>query len=216
MARQEAVTLSGPAGDLEGLLETPDEARAVGVVCHPHPLYQGTMLNKVAHTLARAMHDVDTAVLRFNFRGVGNSAGEHDHGVGETEDALAAARWVRGRYPGLPLVLAGFSFGGRVALATARRADCNALITVAPAVGPEGLAPKTQPQMPWLIAQGGADDVVACDDVLAFVNTLAPGPELVVFDDVGHFFHGQLTPLRHQVVAFLRAAAQTGGDEEQQ
>ncbi len=105
-----------PPGALEALLEEPDhrEPRMAAVVCHPHPLYGGTMHNKVVYRLARGLRAPGIVVLRFNFRGVGASEGEHAHLEGEIEDARAALAWLRARYPDLPYALAGFSFGSRV------------------------------------------------------------------------------------------------------
>ena len=94
---REALTLDGPAGRIEALLDTPAGplARAVGVVCHPHPQHQGTMLNKVVHTLSRALNDLQVPAVRFNFRGVGASEGAYADGLGETDDALAVAAWAQ-------------------------------------------------------------------------------------------------------------------------
>ncbi len=116
--RIESHLIDGPAGQLEALLEEPEGAAPVGVclVCHPHPLGGGTMHNKVVHRTAKALRLSGRAVLRFNFRGVGKSEGQHDHGVGELEDARAALAWLRARYPDLPYLLAGFSFGSRIIL----------------------------------------------------------------------------------------------------
>ncbi|MBI1358554.1 MAG: hypothetical protein GC160_29810 [Acidobacteria bacterium] len=118
----ETLYLQGPAGRLECLHEGPEEdvrIRQAAVVCHPHPLFGGTLHNKVVFRLARAARNADAAVLRFNFRGVGQSAGEHDDGLGEQDDVRAAARFMKDRYPGLPLVLAGFSFGASMSLRVA-------------------------------------------------------------------------------------------------
>jgi uncharacterized protein len=114
--RIESHTLAGPAGDLESLLEEPEdrEPRMAAVVCHPHPLFGGTLHNKVVYRLARGLRRAGIVVLRFNFRGVGRSSGEHAHLEGEIEDARAALAWLRDRYPDLPYALAGFSFGSRV------------------------------------------------------------------------------------------------------
>ena len=200
--------IDGPAGQLEAVLETNGEPRAVAVVCHPHPLHQGSMLNKVAHTLARAMLDAGAAALRFNFRGVGRSEGSHDDGVGEVDDALAAADWLTRRYPDLPLLYSGFSFGAGMAARAAGRRDCTGLVTIAPAVYHESYRGFVQPQVPWLIVQGSDDDVVDCDRVVAFFNDLEPGPEMIVMDEVGHFFHGKLTPMRRHVVDFVDSVLQ--------
>jgi alpha/beta superfamily hydrolase len=117
MARRiESHDLPGPAGLLEALLEEPDEQAPTqaALVCHPHPLYGGTLHNKVVFRLARGLRRAGAVVLRFNFRGVGRSQGEHGHLAGEIEDARAALEWLRARYPDLPYALAGFSFGSRV------------------------------------------------------------------------------------------------------
>lgn len=113
--------LNGPAGRLEALHEEPGGGRAVtraAVFCHPHPLYGGTMRNKVVFRLARAARESGAAVLRFNFRGVGVSEGAYDEGRGEQDDCRAALAWMRSRYEGLPLLAGGFSFGSRIALRT--------------------------------------------------------------------------------------------------
>jgi uncharacterized protein len=117
MARKiESLLLEGPAGKLEALLEEPGngDPREACLVCHPHPLFGGTLHNKVVYRIARAMRHSGAVVLRFNFRGVGASEGEHDHGPGEMEDARAALAFLRGRYPQLPFSMAGFSFGSRI------------------------------------------------------------------------------------------------------
>jgi hypothetical protein len=114
--RIESLSIEGPAGRLEALLEEPEDAapRLCAVVCHPHPLYGGTMHNKVVYRLARGLRRAGIVVLRFNFRGVGASSGEHGHLEGEIEDARAALAWLGARYPTVPYALAGFSFGSRV------------------------------------------------------------------------------------------------------
>lgn len=199
--------LSGPAGQLEALLEAPKgETRATAaVICHPHPQFQGTMLNKVVHTLSRSMNDLGVPVVRFNFRGVGASDGEYGEGIGETEDTLAVASWMRERYPDSDLCLLGFSFGAMIACRAAMATDAGYLVTVAPAVSRlSGILEGGQPDCPWLIVQGDADEVVSCDDVINWFNELAPGPYLRVLPDVSHFFHGRLTLLRETTVGWFR------------
>jgi alpha/beta superfamily hydrolase len=199
--------ISGPAGELEALLEEPkgDLRPYVAVICHPHPLYHGTMLNKVVHTLSRAMNDLRVPVVRFNFRGVGASDGDYADGIGEAQDALAVAAWAGTRYSSTRLCLLGFSFGGMVACRAALDADVAHLVTVAPAVSRLGaILDGRQPECPWLIVQGDADEVVDCADVVEWFNSLAPGPELAVLPDVDHFFHGRLTLLRETVVDYFK------------
>ena len=125
MARKlQSISLAGPAGRLEALLEEPDsnsKIKKAVVFCHPHPQYGGTMHNKVVYRMVRAARDQGAAVLRFNFRGVGSSSGLYDGGMGEQDDLRAAILYMRDRYSGIPLVTGGFSFGARVALRVACR-----------------------------------------------------------------------------------------------
>lgn len=203
---RESLMLHGPAGRLEALLEEPkgEPREYVAVICHPHPLFHGTMLNKVVHTLSRSMNELRVPVVRFNFRGVGASDGAYGEGIGETDDALAAAEWLRKRFPETRLCLLGFSFGAMVACRASLLTDTAYLVTVAPAVSRlAGILDGRQPECPWLVVQGDADEVVACDDVVDWFNTLEPGPELSVLPDVSHFFHGRLTLLRETVVAWF-------------
>ena len=144
--------IDGPAGPLEARIEEPapgEVPAAVGVVCHPHPLYGGTMQNKVVHTLARAMQELGAPTVRFNFRGVGGSAGAYDGGAGELEDALAVCDWARRRWRCDAFWLAGFSFGSAVALQAAGSVRPRALVTVAPPVGRIIVAPVARPSCPW-------------------------------------------------------------------
>lgn len=203
----ENLLLDGPAGKLEGLLEYRQDSGPAGiaVVCHPHPAGGGTMHNKVAHTLARAFVRLDFAVLRFNFRGTGKSEGDYDEGRGELQDALAAIRWMRDRYPDLPLWLAGFSFGAAIAIRAAVEIRADGLISIAPAASRFAADLGTQPACPWLIVHGDQDELVDVDDTVEWMNRLEPGPELTVFPDTSHFFHGKLVMLREVVENFVRA-----------
>ena len=117
----ESALLRGPAGNIEVLIDAPATVRGIALVCHPHPLFGGANTNKVAHTLARAYRDLGYAVIRPNFRGVGRSEGEHDHGEGETEDMLSVISWAESRWGVQPLALGGFSFGGYVQVRVATR-----------------------------------------------------------------------------------------------
>ncbi len=202
-ATAEPLSLPGPAGQLEALLEIPAAgAGNCAVICHPHPQQGGTLHNKVVHTLARAFHELGFASLRFNYRGVGASAGHYADGVGETDDALAMLTWAEGRFGAPSLALAGFSFGGAVAFNAATRRLPLALVTVAPAVDRVVVAAGRRPECPWLIVQGTADDVVAPGRVGAWAGGFIPPPELKLLPAVGHFFHGALNELRAAVVGF--------------
>jgi alpha/beta superfamily hydrolase len=205
----EHATLAGPAGDLEALIEVPARARqdAFGVICHPHPLFGGTLQNKVVHTLARSFQELGVPTIRFNFRGVGRSAGAFAEGRGETEDALAAVAAGRQRWPGGAPWLAGFSFGGAVAFRAAARAHAHLLVTVAPAVRLIDVSNIEMPQCPWLVVQGDADDVVEPQGVIGWSAEREPAPQVTVLPGVGHFFHGRLRELQSAVVDFARTRA---------
>ena len=164
------------------------------------------MQNKVVHTLARALHDVGTATLRFNFRGVGGSTGAFADGIGETEDALAAVEFGRARWPGAVPWLLGFSFGAMVALRAAVRVDAQRLVTVAPAVGRVEVG-DALPSCPWLLIQGDADDVIDAKAVLDWAQGLARSPIVRLLEGAGHFFHGRLPELREAVVEFLQSTS---------
>jgi alpha/beta superfamily hydrolase len=198
--------IDGPAGILEALLEDPGgDGTRFAVVCHPHPLHGGTMHNKVVFMLARALQEQGMPTLRFNYRGVGRSAGSYDAGRGETEDALSVIAWGRRRWPGARLVLAGFSFGALVSLRAALAAGPEHLISVAlPVTRLEG--PVRRPDCRWLLVQGDADELVECREVRAWAERFEPSPTLRVFAGGDHFFHGRLHELKAAVEAHLRAA----------
>lgn len=203
--RAELFRVDGPAGQLEALVEAPPEVRGVAVICHPHPLYQGTMTNKVVHTLARVFNDQSLVAVRFNFRGVGASDGSYDEGRGETEDALAVRRWAQSQWPEQPVWMAGFSFGAFVALRSAAQCQPAGLVSVAMPIQRFDVAAQPQPRCPWLIVQGDHDELVDADAVVDWVDSLEPGPELVVLEGVDHFFHGKLRLLRDTLNTLIGA-----------
>jgi alpha/beta superfamily hydrolase len=208
VTRAEVFTVAGPAGVLETRLELPDPTGQVsvfGVVCHPHPLYGGTMDNKVTHVLARAMNECGAPSLRFNFRGVGASAGSFDNGRGETADLEAVVAEGRRRFPGATLWLGGFSFGAFVALRAAGELRPAKLVAVAPPVARFDLGSIAHPDCEWMLAQGDADDVVPPDAVLAWAAAQPRPPRLHVLQGAGHFFHGKLHELKPLVLEFLKA-----------
>jgi len=209
--RAERVTLEGPAGAIEALVEMPAVGPAggaaapagFGVVCHPHPLYGGTLDNKVVYTVARAFVELGVPTIRFNFRGVGHSAGEYDEGRGETADVLAVITYGRGRWPGAALWLGGFSFGGAVAVRAAPQARPERLVTVAPGITRVPMEGIESPDCPWLIVQGDADDVIDPAAVRAWASRQSTAPAVRVLPGAGHFFHGRLHELRSVVLDFL-------------
>jgi len=199
------MTLSGPAGDLESILEVPaaDDIVGAAVICHPHPQHGGTMHNKVAHTLARSFVRLGFAALRFNFRGTEGSSGSYDNGVGELDDALAAIDWLAQQHPQLPLWLGGFSFGAAIAIKAALERPVAGLVSVAPAVYRFADGLEKQPECPWLVIQGDEDELVEIDETISWFNDLLPGPELLVLPGAEHFFHGRLNDLRTAVMEFI-------------
>ncbi|HVN05385.1 MAG TPA: alpha/beta fold hydrolase [Bryobacteraceae bacterium] len=202
--RIESHLLDGPTGKLEALLEAPEDAepRALAVVCHPHPLFGGTMHNKVVYRVARALRSSGHAVLRFNFRGVSKSEGQHDEGAGEIEDARAALDWLRNRYPGLPYTLAGFSFGGRVALNLAcSLADVERVIALGfPAkLDPVGMLAHCA--IPKIFIQSTHDEFGPPPEMQAFFAQVAEPKRLIWIAADDHFFAGGLDELERQVAA---------------
>ncbi len=212
-----AITLAGPAGAIEAIVEGPEAdvvARpVVMVICHPLPTEGGTMHNKVVTMTARALHQSGAATVRFNFRGVGHSEGRFDHGDGERDDLRAVVAWVRAQRPGVEVWLAGFSFGSYVAYSVASDLQAGLLLMIAPPAGGRGYRFAEIPQFdgPWLVIQGEADEVVDPEQVYEWVNGLQPSPELVRIPDSSHFFHRKLIDLRgavkHGVRPYLPAAA---------
>jgi alpha/beta superfamily hydrolase len=206
--RREVLTLAGPSGQIEGRLELPDDTgtpSVFGVACHPHSLKGGTMDNKVTHTLARAMVECGAPAFRFNFRGVGASAGAFDRGQGEVGDLVAVVEEGRRRFPGAALWLGGFSFGAFVALRGAARLAPQRLIAIAPPVVGYELGEVESPDCKWMLAQGDADDVVPSEAVLSWAARQPHQPQLHVLTGAGHFFLGRLHELKPLLTAFLRS-----------
>jgi len=201
----ERVILQGPAGDIEARIETPQGLTHVagfGVICHPHPLFGGTLDNKVVYTVARAFHDLGLPTIRFNFRGVGKSVGTFADGIGETDDALAVVAAGREKWPDAALWLGGFSFGGAVALRAAAGAHPARLVTVAPAIRRVSLEGVPAPECPWLIVQGDQDELVNHVEVTDWAAALPRPPQIALLPGVEHFFHGRLNELRDAIARF--------------
>ncbi len=192
MALLQVFSTTGKAGHLEGLVHMPGLApRAIAVVCHPLPTMGGTMENKVAVTLAKTFTELGCVSLRFNFRGVGASAGEFTGGDGETEDVCAVTEFAREQFGELPLILSGFSFGGYVAARAAQQLHPRHLILAAPAVGRFAMPAVAADT---LVIHGEHDDVVPLADALEWAR-----PQhlpIVVLPQAEHYFHGRLTQLR--------------------
>ena len=202
---EKALTLAGPAGSLDlklGQHEDRDGERHGFIMCHPHPLYSGTMDNKVVTTLVRGASQQGLDTIRFNFRGVGQSEGEHDHGKGEQDDLAAVVNYAITELGWQKIYLAGFSFGSGVAcLYASNDAEQNpdkisGLFLVAPAVH-HFEAPSTLPfEFESHVYMGDADEVVPFDEVEHWVDLLTPQPHFHIFEGAGHFFHGRLIDLK--------------------
>jgi alpha/beta superfamily hydrolase len=204
--------IAGAAGDIELIVDLPAAApRAVAVCCHPHPLFGGTLTNKVIHTVARSFTTQGAVAVRFNFRGVGASQGAHDDGIGETDDLVTVAEWARSRWPDLPLWLGGFSFGSYVALRGAARLAPALLVTVAPPVGRWDFSSIAAPTCPWLVVQGSEDELVPAAGVVAWAQALQPAVRIAMLDGATHFFHGRLQELQDAASAFVVDAAPAAG-----
>lgn len=209
--------VAGPAGRIEIAWSSPAGARAVAVVAHPHPLFGGSMDNKVVTTVARAFEEAGVAPFRFNFRGVGATEGVHDEGRGETEDMLLVVDHAREAFPQRPLFLAGFSFGGAIATRASCRADFSQLVLVAPGfrrLTAEGLGEVPDPRDPALgppgrhgagntvIVHGDRDDTVPLSDSIAWAEVREV--PVVVVPGGEHFFHRKLGILREVVTRWSR------------
>jgi len=195
--------IPGPTGVLEALLTQPDtftEGDPIAVVCHPHPLHGGTMANKVVHIIADTFNRLGMATIRFNFRGVGHSAGRYDNGVGEMADLIAVVDWFKERYPGSKLWLAGFSFGSFVAFEAHKKVEAERLLLVAPPVGRFPFSQNECVDIPWMVIQGGKDDVVSPQDVSVWVHHCRNRPHYEWFADADHFFHGRLSRIRQTII----------------
>ena len=192
--------LDGPAGPLEVAVDLPEAGvtpqPVVAIICHPLSTEGGTMHNKVVTMTARALRELGVTVVRFNFRGVGASAGQFDHGHGEQDDLRAIAAWVRARRPGDALWLAGFSFGAFVSLRMAGELLPQALVSIATPVDRDWDFDGVQPPAQWLVIQGDADEIVDAGAVREWVAALPSPPQLVEMPDTSHFFHRKLMDLR--------------------
>jgi len=199
------ILFDGPAGPVETIVDEPSPTRGLALVGHPHPLLGGTNANKVVYTLAHCLRDLGYLALRPNFRGVGRSAGIHDHGRGETDDVLAvltqaAQRW--GQAGSLPVVLAGFSFGAFVQTRVAKRLaeagqPAERLILVGLATGREeqGWPYQPEPIPPdSLLIHGSLDTTIPLQDVLTYAEPLEL--PVIVIPGADHFFHGRLQLIR--------------------
>ena len=198
-------SLTGGAGHMECLLDLPEGTpRGVALVAHPHPLYGGTMDNKVAQTLARTFANLGYATARMNFRGVGASEGVHDDGRGETDDMLVLFEHMQAEYPGLPVALSGFSFGTFVQaqlqqrlIAAGRPAERLVLVGTAAGKWPMPEVPKNT-----ILIHGEVDDTITLAQVLDWARPL--DIPVIVIPGADHFFHRKLQHIKSLVAQLWR------------
>ncbi len=199
--------LEGPAGRLEAILWTPaGNARPTlaAVVCHPHPLFGGTMHNKVVYQTAKSLDALGIPVLRFNFRGAGLSAGVHDRGRGEQGDVRAALDFLASEFPGVPLLLAGFSFGAWVGMRTGcEDTRVSHLIGLGIPVNSTDFSFLRHCNKPKLFVHGSNDEHGAIEKVRELIPALPGENELVVVEGVDHFFAGKLDQLSRAINAWF-------------
>jgi uncharacterized protein len=200
--------ITGPAGRLEALLDEPTGnaagLRAAVVFGHPHPQYGGTMHTKVVYQAAKALSRIGCAVLRFNFRGVGQSAGSFAEGIGEAEDFRAGLQFMRERHPGAPLWAAGFSFGAWIALtAGAGDAHVSTLVGIAPPVTRYDLDPVSASSKPKFFIHGERDEICPVKEMQRFYARCEEPKELVVIDGADHLFDGKTTEVADAIEDLL-------------
>src|SRR2546430_2072051 len=210
-----ALFLSGPTGRLEALLNAGSEnATHAALVCHPHPLYGGTLHNKVVFHAMKALNSFGFPVLRFNFRGAGLSQGEHDHGLGEVDDVHAALDWLDREFD-LPIIFAGFSFGAAAGL-RASGAGAPPQNAISPSLPPAPPAHRSNPLrfLPtWThakpVIKGGNGPIAPAAELEKLVVTLSEPKKLIIVEGADHFFEGRMRELRETIEAWLRECLST-------
>lgn len=202
------INIPTPQGHLEGILKPEEEGTRphyVGVVCHPHPLYGGTMYNKVVFRVVQSLQSLNIPALRFNFRGIGRSTGTYDEGRGEMDDVRYALEFLSRRYPGIPAIIAGFSFGSYVGMRVAATDDrAQAMIglgVLARSLNGDTLQGCHKPK---LIIHGTNDEVAPYDLAIQWFEQVPAPKSLVTVEGAGHFFQGRLDEVETIILDFVR------------
>jgi alpha/beta superfamily hydrolase len=202
------INIPTPQGHLEGILKTSEDdsqPRYTALVCHPHPLYGGTMHNKVVFKVAQAFQSLGFPSLRFNFRGVGHSTGTYDEGRGEMDDTRYALEFLSRRYPGIPVIIGGFSFGCWVGLRVAAIDDRAQVLvglgTPARSFGSDTLQDCHKPK---LFIHGTKDETAPYDQALSWFEEVPAPKSIVAIHGADHFFQGRLEEVQTIVVNFVR------------
>ncbi len=204
MRRIESLFVAGPAGRLEALLEEPEdrEPSCAALVCHPHPQHGGTMHNKVVYRIARGLRRTGAVVLRFNYRGVNLSEGAYDNGVGEVEDARAALALLRERYPTLPFLMAGFSFGSRIVLKLGCKTEgTRRIVAVGFPIRHLDADRYLDCPVPRVFIQSTHDEYGPRAEFEAFFERVRGGKRLTLVEARDHFFAGALDEFEKAVEA---------------
>lgn len=211
--RSEMVFIPGPAGELEGIFSyVSRRVTHLAVLCHPHPLYGGTMHNKVIYSVAMALSQIGFATIRFNFRGVGRSAGSFNHGIGEQRDVEAVIDHFHGQYPDALMVVGGFSFGAKFGmLAGSRDERVSALIGVGVTVDVADYSFLFEYDKPKLILQGSHDQYGSLHSVQEWFDSLQAPKKLVVIDGAVHLFDGKLSELKSGLISEFPPLLETAG-----
>ncbi len=206
MAELEKVIINGQTGILQGAWHGVEGSEDVLIVCHPHPLFDGTMDNKVVTTITRTYLDMGVNVLRFNFRGVGQSEGQYGDITGEVQDCQSALQWLTEHHPVKRLFLAGFSFGAYVAAKVAydlneapTQMKLEHLLLVAPSVLNSPFEQATPLVCPTTVIMGGKDEVVPYQEVSDWSDGLYPPAQFIELSEASHFFHGQLVFMKKEI-----------------
>ncbi len=196
------IQIDGSQGYIQAVLDIAEEfinPHFISVNCHPHSLHGGTMTNKVVHTVSRSIAGLGIPSLRFNFRGVGESAGEYDEGIGEQEDLACVVDWMKEQYPNSKLILSGFSFGAFVSSFAASKICSDLLISIAPPVKRFDFDNFIRPNCEWTVIIGDEDELVEYQSVVDWVTSFESSPRLITMTGASHFFHGRLVELRDNI-----------------
>jgi alpha/beta superfamily hydrolase len=206
------VNVPSPLGHLEGILKPEEEGsqpRYVSIVCHPHPLYGGTMHNKVVFKVAQTLHGMNIPALRFNFRGVGRSSGTYDEGRGEADDVRYALEFMSRRYPGVPAIIAGFSFGAfvgiRVAAVDDRVQVMIGLGTPARWFGDDTLQGCYKPK---LFIHGTQDELAPYEQTQRWFEQVPPPKSMIAIPGADHFFQNRLDEVQAIIIGFVQSLEQ--------
>jgi len=211
-AEQTTLMLPGVVGELEAMTDVPETGEevvsAVAIICHPRTEDGGTLHSKVVQMMERSLREMGLRTIRFNFRGVGASAGKFDKGYGETDDLLSVAAWVRKTCGDDEIWLAGFGFGCFVSVRAAQKLSIQYLISIAPPVEQYDFSDLPGPPCPWLVIQGDEDEETNPDSVYQWAESMDEPPQLIKMQEAGHSFHRRLMDLRGVIKNGIRRQKQ--------